>query len=51
MAFLFDGPDQAKHSILLAHGAGAPMDSQAITAAANALAKSGFHVAASNSTA
>ena len=25
--FLTDGPDRAKHTILLAHGAGAPMDS------------------------
>jgi predicted alpha/beta-hydrolase family hydrolase len=43
--FLFDGPEQAKHTILLAHGAGAPMDSAAMTAAAQALAKSDFHVA------
>jgi hypothetical protein len=43
--FLFDGPEQAKHTILLAHGAGTPMDSAAMTAAARSLAKSGFRVA------
>lgn len=43
--FLFDGPEQAKHTILLAHGAGAPMDSAAMTAAARALADAGFRVA------
>jgi hypothetical protein len=43
--FLFDGPEEAQHTILLAHGAGAPMDSAAMTAAAKALAKSGFRVA------
>ena len=26
LTFLFDGPEQAKHTILLAHGAGAPME-------------------------
>jgi uncharacterized protein len=43
--FLCDGPGQAKYTILLAHGAGAPMDSQAMTAAAKALADAGFRVA------
>lgn len=43
--FLFDGPDNAKHTILLAHGAGAPMDSGSLTAAAAALAANGFRVA------
>jgi uncharacterized protein len=43
--FLIDGPDRAKHTILLAHGAGGPMDSPAMTAAANTLAASGFRVA------
>ena len=43
--FLFDGPKEAKHTILLAHGAGAPMDSVAMTAAAQTLAKAGFRVA------
>lgn len=36
--FLFDGPEDARISILLAHGAGAPMDSGAMTAAARAIA-------------
>lgn len=43
--FLFDGPDQAEVTILLAHGAGAPMDSPSMTAAAKALAGEGFRVA------
>jgi predicted alpha/beta-hydrolase family hydrolase len=43
--FLIDGPDRAKYTILQAHGAGGPMDSPAMTAAANALAASGFRVA------
>lgn len=43
--FLFDGPEQAKVTILLAHGAGAPMDSASMTAAAKALAGAGFRVA------
>lgn len=43
--FLFDGPEQAKMTILLAHGAGAPMDSTSMTAAAKALAGAGFRVA------
>ncbi len=43
--FLIDGPDRAKHTILLAHGAGGPMDSPAMTAAARTLAASGFRVA------
>jgi predicted alpha/beta-hydrolase family hydrolase len=43
--FLFDGPEQAKQTILLAHGAGAPMDSAAMTANAEALAEAGFRVA------
>jgi predicted alpha/beta-hydrolase family hydrolase len=42
---LFDGPERAKHTILLAHGAGAPMDSPSLTAVASALAESGFRVA------
>jgi hypothetical protein len=25
--FLFDGPEKPKHTVLLAHGAGGPMDS------------------------
>jgi predicted alpha/beta-hydrolase family hydrolase len=43
--FLFDGPERAAATILLAHGAGAPMDSAAMTAAAKALAAAGFRVA------
>jgi predicted alpha/beta-hydrolase family hydrolase len=42
--FLTDGPDDTKHTILLAHGAGAPMDSVSMTAAAEALAGAGFRV-------
>ena len=43
--FLIDGPDKSKYSILLAHGAGAPMDSPAMTAIAKSLAEAGFRVA------
>lgn len=43
--FLFDGPDDAAVTILLAHGAGAPMDSASMTATAGALATAGFRVA------
>jgi predicted alpha/beta-hydrolase family hydrolase len=43
--FLFDGPENAAATILLAHGAGAPMDSAAMTATAKALAAAGFRVA------
>jgi len=43
--FLIDGPDRAKQSILLAHGAGAPMDSPAMTAIAKSLADVGLRVA------
>ena len=43
--FLFDGPEDARVTIMLAHGAGAPMDSASMTAAANALAGVGFRVA------
>ncbi|TSD87417.1 alpha/beta hydrolase [Mycobacterium sp. KBS0706] len=43
--FLIDGPAEARTTILLAHGAGAPMDSAAMTAAAVALAGAGFRVA------
>lgn len=44
-AFLFDGPETAATTILLAHGAGAPMDSASMTATAKALAEAGFRVA------
>lgn len=43
--FLFDGPEQAATTILLAHGAGAAMDSPAMTALAKTLADAGFRVA------
>ncbi|WDZ81162.1 thioesterase domain-containing protein (plasmid) [Ensifer adhaerens] len=43
--FLFDGPDDAAVTILLAHGAGAPMDSASMSATAKALAAAGFRVA------
>jgi predicted alpha/beta-hydrolase family hydrolase len=43
--FLFDGPENAAATILLAHGAGAPMDSAAMTATARALAAAGCRVA------
>ncbi|WP_163270212.1 alpha/beta fold hydrolase [Chelativorans alearense] len=43
--FLFDGPQDARTTILLAHGAGAPMDSASMTAAAKALGDAGFRVA------
>ncbi len=43
--FIFDGPAKAEVTVLLAHGAGAPMDSAAMTAAAKALAAAGLRVA------
>jgi uncharacterized protein len=43
--FLFDGPDKADFTILLAHGAGAAMDSASMTAGSAALARTGFRVA------
>ncbi|MGR9187356.1 alpha/beta hydrolase family protein (plasmid) [Rhizobium leguminosarum] len=43
--FLSQGPQDARFTILLAHGAGAPMDSASMTAAANALAGVGFRIA------
>lgn len=45
MTFLFDGPEDAATTILLAHGAGAAMDSAAMTAMAKALADEGFRIA------
>jgi predicted alpha/beta-hydrolase family hydrolase len=44
-SFLIHGPDDARFTILLAHGAGAPMDSQSMTAASEALVTVGFRVA------
>ncbi|ACP23497.1 putative hydrolase protein (plasmid) [Sinorhizobium fredii NGR234] len=43
--FLFDGPEDAPVTLLLAHGAGAPMDSASLSATAKALAGVGFRVA------
>ena len=43
--FLLDGPGDAAVTILLAHGAGAPMDSPSMTATAKALAEVGFRIA------
>ncbi|RUX20141.1 alpha/beta hydrolase [Mesorhizobium sp. M2A.F.Ca.ET.042.01.1.1] len=43
--FLFDGFDTAPITILLAHGAGASMDSPSMTATAKALSTAGFQVA------
>ena len=43
--FLVDGPDDAAATLLLAHGAGAAMDSPAMTAIAAALAAEGLRVA------
>ena len=43
--FLFDGPEDGRATILLAHGAGAPMDSASMTAAAKALSFAGLRVA------
>ena len=43
--FLHDGPVDAPATILLAHGAGAPMDSASMNAAAKALAAADLHVA------
>ena len=45
MTFLYDGPDNAKVTLLLAHGAGAPMDSAAMTTLAKALAKHDLRIA------
>lgn len=43
--FIITGPDDAAITILLAHGAGGPMDSRSMSAAADALATAGFRVA------
>lgn len=44
-AFLFDGPPDARRVVLLGHGAGAAMDSPAMTRIAQALAAVGLRVA------
>lgn len=43
--FVFDGPDDAKQTILLAHGAGAAMDSPFMNEMAAGLAACGYRVA------
>lgn len=43
--FLFDGPEDARVTLLLAHGAGAAMDSPWMTKAAELLAAKGLRVA------
>jgi predicted alpha/beta-hydrolase family hydrolase len=43
-AFLFDGPEDARVTVMLAHGAGAPMDSASMNATARALAEAGLRV-------
>jgi predicted alpha/beta-hydrolase family hydrolase len=43
--YLFDGPETAVATILLAHGAGAPMDSASMNATAGSLAVAGLRVA------
>lgn len=43
--FLYDGPTDAAATLLLAHGAGAPMDSGWMTAMAERLGKRGIRVA------
>lgn len=45
MDFLLDGPAGAGQTVLLAHGAGAPMDSPAMTAISVALANAGLRAA------
>lgn len=42
--FLFDGPDDARVTLLLAHGAGAAMDSASMNATTKALVAEGFRV-------
>jgi predicted alpha/beta-hydrolase family hydrolase len=44
LEFLITGPDDAEHTIVLAHGAGAPMDSAVMDAACDALAAAGLKV-------
>jgi predicted alpha/beta-hydrolase family hydrolase len=43
--FLFDGPEKARATLLLAHGAGAPMDSAAMNAVTKALVTMGLRIA------
>jgi hypothetical protein len=43
--FLFDGPDAAPLTLVLAHGAGAPMDSPFLNRVAEGVASEGYRVA------
>jgi len=45
MSLLIEGPHDAFATLLLAHGAGAPMDSDAMNAITEALVRAGFRVA------
>ncbi|PZO00584.1 MAG: alpha/beta hydrolase [Hyphomicrobiales bacterium] len=45
MQVTFDGPKNARVTVMLAHGAGAPMDSASLTAIAEALGGAGVRVA------
>jgi predicted alpha/beta-hydrolase family hydrolase len=45
MNVLFDGPEHARITVLLAHGAGAPMESPSLAATAKALGDAGLRVA------
>lgn len=45
MTITFDGPENASTTIILAHGAGAPMDSASLTATAEAFGRVGLRVA------
>ncbi len=42
--YLIDGPDTAPATVLLAHGAGAPMDSPFMAVMASGLAQKGWRV-------
>lgn len=44
MEFLVDGPGSAPQTLVLAHGAGAPMDSPFLAAVAAGIARGGFRV-------
>lgn len=44
-SFLFDGPVEAKCTVLFAHGAGAPMDTASMNGIAQVLASAGIRVA------
>jgi predicted alpha/beta-hydrolase family hydrolase len=44
MQYLYDGPKDAKHVFLFAHGAGAPMDDRFMTAVAKGVGERGIRV-------